>query len=294
MVNYIRKLVPNLSDIIALLRELLEKDCRWYFDKVHENAFNKLKSILTSDAVLKYYDPKLETKISTDASKSVLGASLQQKHGDNWHIVAFASRAMTQAIQNYCQIEKETLSVVFGCEKFNQFVYGRKFKVENDHKPLKAIFSKPISRAPPRTQRFMLRLQRYDFTLEYIPGKQMNVADALTRNYLKAVPSQEIADFEMNYVIHAVISDLPISQERLKHFKEETEKDETLQLLSEYIRNVWQSQKGSVHPEVKPYYNVCDEITLARGLVLKSGLIIVPNKHAKRDEEVTSSRSSRD
>ena len=150
MVNYLRKFVPNLSDITAPLRELLEKDCKWYFDKVHKNAFNKWKSIITSDAVLKYYDPKLEAKISTDASKSELGASLQQKLGDNWHIVAFASRAMTKAEQNYCQIEKETLSVVFGCEKFNQFVYGRKFKVENDHQPLKAIFSKPISRAPPR------------------------------------------------------------------------------------------------------------------------------------------------
>ena len=70
MVNYLGKFVPNLSYITAPLRELLVKYCRWYFDKVHENAFNKLKSIITSDAVLKYYDPQLETKISTTASKS--------------------------------------------------------------------------------------------------------------------------------------------------------------------------------------------------------------------------------
>ena len=116
MVNYLGKFVPSFSDITAPLRELLGKDCRWYFDKVQENGFKKLKSIITSDAVLKYYDPKLETKISTDASKSGLGASLQQKHVDNWHIVAFANRPMTQAEQNYCLIEKETLNVVFGCE----------------------------------------------------------------------------------------------------------------------------------------------------------------------------------
>ena len=59
----------------------------------------------------------------------------------------------------------------------------------------------------------------------------MIVADALSRNYLKELPKQEILDFEMDYVIHAVISDLPISQERLNQFTEETEKDETLQLL---------------------------------------------------------------
>jgi len=57
-----------------------------------------------------------------------------------WLPVAFANRAMTQTEQNYCQIEKETLSIVFGCEKFHQFVYGRQFEVENDHQPLKSIF----------------------------------------------------------------------------------------------------------------------------------------------------------
>ena len=85
----------------------------------------------------------------------------------------------------------------------------------------------------------------------------------------------------MDYVIHAVISDLPISQERLNQFTEEIEKDETLQILSEYVRNGWQRHRGSVVPEVKPYYNFRDEITLARGLVLKSGLITVPTSMRK-------------
>jgi len=127
----------------------------------------------------------------------------------------------------------------------------------------------------------MLRLRKYDFTLEYKPGKEMIFADALSRNYLKEVPKQEIPDSEMDYVIHAVISDLPISQERLNQFEEETEKDETLQLLSEYVRNGWPRNGGIVVPEVKPYYNVRDEITLARGLVLKSSLIIVPTSMRK-------------
>ena len=104
----------------------------------------------------------------------------------------------------------------------------------------------------------------------------MNLADALSRNYQKEVPNQEILDSRINCVIHSVISDLPISQEILNQFKEETEKDETLQLLSEYIKNGWPSLKSSVHSAVKLYCNVREELKLARGLIQKSGLLAVP------------------
>ena len=224
---------------------------------------------------MKYYDPKLDTNVSTDASKSGLEASLQQKHGNNWLPVAFANRAMTQTEQIIAKLKRRHLLLYLDV-KFHQFIYGRQFEVENDHKPLMSIFGKPIFRAPPRIQRFMLRLQRYDFTLGYKAGKEMMVAEALSRNYLKEVPKQEIPDSEVDYVINAVISDLLISEERLNQLEEEAEKDETLQLLSEYVRNGWPRNRGSVVSEVKQYYNVRDEITLARGLVLESGLIIVP------------------
>ena len=200
MVNYLAKFVPDLSDITAPLRELLEKDAQWCFEAAHENTIERLKSIITSEPVLKYFDPQLPTKVSTDASKFGLGATLEQKHSDKWCPVAFASCALTQAEYNYCPIEKETLSVFFGCEKFHEFVYGQLFEVENDHQPLKSIFNKPISKAPPRNQRFLLRLYRYDFTLNYTPGKNMVVSDALRRAYLKD-QKPEISDAKMNYMI---------------------------------------------------------------------------------------------
>ena len=74
MVNYLAKFVPDLSDITAPLRELLEKDAQWCFEAAHENAIERLKSIITSEPVLKYFDPQLPTKVSTDASKSNLEA----------------------------------------------------------------------------------------------------------------------------------------------------------------------------------------------------------------------------
>jgi hypothetical protein len=68
-------------------------------------------------------------------------------------------------------------SVVFACEKFKECLYGQNFVVENDHQPLKAIFSKPLIKAPARIQRFLLRLQPSMFIFKFVPGKDISVAD---------------------------------------------------------------------------------------------------------------------
>ena len=91
--------------------------------------------------------------------------------------VAYAPRSMTSAERNYAQIEKEQLGVVFACERFHTCIYGRTVTVETDHKPLIAISTKHLCDAPPRLQRLLLRIQKYDMQLEYTPGKERIVAD---------------------------------------------------------------------------------------------------------------------
>ena len=71
----------------------------------------------------------------------------------------------------YANIERECLSVVFGLEKFHTYIYGNHVTVYNDHKPLEMIQKKPIHAAPPRLQRMLLRLQKYDYNIIYRPGK---------------------------------------------------------------------------------------------------------------------------
>ena len=77
---------------------------------------------------------------------------IEQEVEEEWHLVAFSYRALNTLEQNYAQIERETLSVVFGCERFHE--YG--FIVQNDYKPLKSILSKCIIQCPPRIQHFFL------------------------------------------------------------------------------------------------------------------------------------------
>ena len=88
---------------------------------------------------------------------------LEQLHGAVWCHTAFASGWLTAAEQSYSLIKKETSSILFSCEKFHEYVYGLRFVVENEHKPVISIFQCALSKSPPRIQRFLLRLQRYKF-----------------------------------------------------------------------------------------------------------------------------------
>ena len=85
-----------------------------------------LKGILSSQPVLKFFHPTKPVKLQVDASKSGLGACILQDE----HSIAYASRSLIPAEENYSQIKKELLAVVFGCERFNHYVYGRPVEVD--------------------------------------------------------------------------------------------------------------------------------------------------------------------
>ena len=89
-----------------------------------------------------------------------MGALLEQKFDDGWHPIAYGSRSLTKSEANYAPIELETLGVVFACDRFNIYLYGRQFTVKTDHQPLKSIFSSVLANVPPRLQRFLLNLQQ--------------------------------------------------------------------------------------------------------------------------------------
>ena len=114
--------------------------------------------------------------------------------------VAYASRSLSKSEQNYAQIEKEALAILFGCERFHVYLYGKSFTVESDHKPLQPIFKKPICKAPPRIQRFRLRLQKYDMHIEFKPEKELTVADTLSRAFIPAKKQDEETEAEFRSI----------------------------------------------------------------------------------------------
>ena len=285
MVNYLGKFLPNLSDISAPLRNLLEKDVEWCFDAPQMKAVQELKEMVTNNPILKFYDIQLPTRVSSDASTEGLGAVMEQQHPDGWFPVAFALRSLSVSEQNCCQQERETLSIVFACECFNVHVYGTKFQVLNDHQPLSSIFNKSIVKAPPRIQKFLLRLQKYDFDMQYVPGKHLVVTDTLSRASLPDT-DPEIPDLEMNIHVHKVISSLPISQQKLQQFKMETANDQTLQLVISYVLNGWPKLRHQVHLVAQPFYNVRHDLSCLHDLVLKGERIIVPSSMRKEMKDL--------
>ena len=138
MIQYLAKFIPNLAVTLEPIRHLTRKDVTWSWTIECDVAFKNMKQAVADASILVYFDDTKPLILQVDSSKDGLGAALIQ---DNKPI-EYASRLLTSAERNWAQIEKELLSVVFGLERFRQYTYGRTVIVQNDHKPLDAIFKK--------------------------------------------------------------------------------------------------------------------------------------------------------
>ena len=267
MINYLGKFVPNLSELSAPLNQLTRKDTVWCWLKQHQDAYDTLKRCISSPPVLSYYNVDQPVTLTCDASQHGLGAACLQ----GGRPIAYASRTMTQPETRYAQIEKELLAVVFACSRFNDYIYGKPVTVETDHQPLVTIIRKPIFTAPARLQRMMLQLQKYNINLVYKRGKQMYLADTLSRaprtSTLQHV--NELNDFE-------VMSVSRVSSSRLDELKKHTAEDNLLQTLSSVIRHGWPVKQHGAPPSVSPFFPFRDELTVEEGVVMKGHRLVIP------------------
>ncbi|KAK7912634.1 hypothetical protein WMY93_012845 [Mugilogobius chulae] len=270
MANYLAKFCPHLSDQCEVLRQLTHKDTEWEWTEQHENAFVKLKETIADAPVLKYYSPEDDLVVQCDASDTGLGAALMQTGKP----IAFASRALTQTERGYAQIEKEFLAMVFSVEKFHQYTYGRKVTVQSDHKPLETIVRKPLLSAPKRLQRMMLRIQKYDLNVVYVPGKDMLLADTLSRAYLPECSHKDSVEAEVETV--NMVQHLPISSDSLSQIRTATKDDKTLQTVIKMMQQGWPSDKRAIPPEIRPYFSFQDELSHQDGIVFKGERAVIP------------------
>ena len=163
------------------------------------------------------------------------------------------------------------LAIVFGTSKFHQYIYGKTVMVESDHKPLESLFKKPLSMAPQRIQRMMLRVQQYDLIVKYTPGDQLHVADTLSRASQSESTSQA-DEFEVHLLVQ-------ISKEKADEFKRETDSDPVLSKLKKVILTGWPENRSEVEPELQDYWNFRDELCICDGLLMKGDRLTKKNSH---------------
>ena len=176
MISYYRRFIPNCSRIASPLYRLL-KDAKFEWTQAQENAFQHLKSKLMTPPILQYPDFSKESVLTTDASNQGLGAVLSQGQVGKDLPVAYASRSLNQAELHYTTSEKELLAIVWATKYFRPYLYGRKFKVVSDHKPLVWIMN--VKDPGSRLMRWRIQLAEYDYDIVHKSGTQNTNADAL-------------------------------------------------------------------------------------------------------------------
>ena len=277
MINQCGKFSPNLADLTKPLRVLLTKNCKWHWSQAQSDAYVAIKEEVLKPTVLALYNPAAATKISADASSFGLGAVLLQKEDKAWRPIAFASRAMTDTECLYVQIEKEALATTWACEKFTDYILGKKILIETDHKPLVPLLTKKrLESLPPRILHFRLRLSRFDYHIEHVPGKLLYTADTLSRLPVSSADIREITlqdEAEMSAAV--AISNLPASTERVDIYKSEQKQDSICAEVMNYCQKGWPS-KHEVTAELKPYWVVRNAFTIKQDLIMYNCRIVVP------------------
>ncbi|KXJ69880.1 hypothetical protein RP20_CCG025541 [Aedes albopictus] len=177
MITYLTNYLPSLASVAEPLRRLTNKHEPWSWNQEQQQSFDQLKQMVTSAPVLRYFDVQKDVVIQCDSSSVGLGAVLLQ----DGQPVVYASKTLNATERKYAQIEKETLAILFACRKFEMYILGKPVTIQTDHLPLIRIFQKPLVEAPLRIQRMLLALQRYNTVLRFTPGKEVIIADMLSR-----------------------------------------------------------------------------------------------------------------
>lgn len=276
LLNYYHKFLPDVATVLSPLHLLLRKDTPWKWTPDQEKAFQKAKTMLHSSSVLTHYDEKKPLVVACDASPYGLGAVLSHRMSDRSDLpVAYASRTLSAAEKRYSQLEKEALAIIFAVRKFHDYIYGRKFVLHSDHKPLQFLLSEskqvPLL-ASSRIQRWAIALSAYNYVIQYKPGKLIPHADALSRlplpNFPSSVPMPQDVVLMFEHISEAIVS--------ADDIKKWTDRDPNLSRLRQIVLSGGEVPDDA--PQLKPYLHCFTELSVTNGCLLRVSRVIVPSQ----------------
>lgn len=251
-VNYYNNFIPNFSQIAAPINQLRRKNAKFEWGKHQQDSFQALKDHIVSATEMAHFQEHLPIILATDASSYGIGAVISHLYADGTERpIAFASKTLDQHQEKYSQIEKEALSIVFGVQRFHTYLYGRKFILITDHKPLVTLFS-PNKQLPTMTahriQRWAIILMAYQFEIKYRRSSEHGNADALSR-----LPIGPDPEFDKNEYCNSISEfNTPIN---IDIIRELTLKDEILQKVKSYVEKGWPQVMKTEENRLRPFFN---------------------------------------
>lgn len=268
LVNFVGKFIPNLSALTFHMRSLLNKESSFVWSETHTQELNTIKQMIASADYLGFFDPNDETILVTDASPYGLGAILIQIKDGVSRTISCISKSLAEFEKKYCQTEKECYAIIWAMEKLYVYLYGKHFTLVTDCKPLEYLFNRVKSKPSARIERWILRLQSFDFTVKYEPGKE-NLADPLSRL------SQGVKDcVSGSDVIGWLADEIKPSVLSIEELEKATLADDELQKVKDALYSgIW----DEVPNEYKTA-TVKNDLTLYGELILRGDRIVIPKQ----------------
>ena len=280
MLNYYLNYLPVLATVSEPVHRLLHKGCTWKWGEEQSMSFERTKEMLSQSPLLVHFDPLFLIVVHADASSYGLGVVLSHKMPDgSERPVCYASRTLSTAERNYGHIEKEGLTLVFAVKKFHHYLFGHRFTMVTDHKPLLGLFSEHKglpNRSAARILRWALLLSAYDYKLEFKPGMEHANADGLSRLPLE-LKEEDIS--QSGCSVHMELVSSPVTENEVRT---ETRREPILSAVLYNILNGWKDSSRDLKDEMKPFRLRKDEFTKEGGCVLWGSRVVIPKVLRKR------------
>ncbi|KAL5479489.1 hypothetical protein EMCRGX_G023016, partial [Ephydatia muelleri] len=274
LMTYNAKFLPQLATVLHPLYQLLCKDVKWKWTKVHDIAVKEAKALVCKSPILAHFDTSKPIKLYCDASAVGIGACLMHVIGGQEQPVMYASRSLSKTEAKYAQIEREALAIIFAIKKFHQYLYGKEFILVTDHKPLCKLFGHMDgipSLAAARIQRWALLLSAYQYRIEYVPGSENYCADCMSRLPLP-IGGGEDKDTKEASILAVECCTLPVTAHDIA---KATRRDK---MLAAVLQSVLHGRWNMSSHDLDPFYRRRDELSCHDGCVLWGQRVIIPAK----------------
>jgi len=288
--SFFRKFIKSFCDIVRPQSELLKKDNRFVWDKPQQESFDLIKQKLIQAPILKFPDLNKQFVLTCDASSTGIGCILSQWSDDEkfLHPIAYASNKLTDTQSKWSAGQREFYALKFYCQKFKQYLLGRKFLVRTDNQALVNWQSfKDVDN--PKLWRWFMTLSNYDFDIKYIPGVK-NESDGPSRLLRSNDKNLKNPQLMIPNNISTVSQDdsliAPNNNNQKNGIKPSTsctdfEKitqaqagDKTLQTVISWVKSGNRPKLDrniqKLNPDIKCYYNSFNRLSIKDGILYRS------------------------